>query len=417
MKQKTLLYLLFIAIVPLGCTSNRQGKEDLPFIDIRKNYPEKELILTDFADVSFIHLNAENADFLYKSPIRALTVTNNTIVVYDISTCSILFFSKDGTPKSRFNRLGQGPEEYIPADIIRILYDEETDEVFFTNHRINIIQVYSSKGQYKRTIPLPQGVPTHSLPLPQGVHTHSLVSFDDESFFMYNSKSTIYMMPSLREEHFSEIPNFTTYYWISKVDGTILDSLNLQSDKTVSLVKIHPKGHILYLTPYGRLIKGIEGYFLCNPETDTVYFYSNDKSLTPIFRKTPSVHDLDPKAVITNVVDISRYQFFSIETIFYEEDRRNPIYPEKYYFLDKETGEIFRQKIILPEYKGKEFQLFVGYLRVGYYGIENGIAYELDLIELKQAYEENRLSGKLKELVSTLNELEDNNVLMLVHFK
>ena len=46
---------------------------------------------------------------------------------------------------------------------------------------------------------------------------------------------------------------------------------------------------------------------------------------------------------------------------------------------------------------------------------ENGHYFELDLIELKQAYKENRLSGKLKELVATLNEEEDNNVFMFVN--
>ena len=38
-------------------------------------------------------------------------------------------------------------------------------------------------------------------------------------------------------------------------------------------------------------------------------------------------------------------------------------------------------------------------------------------MELKEAYRENRLSGKLKELVAILNELEDNNVFVLVEFK
>ena len=47
---------------------------------------------------------------------------------------------------------------------------------------------------------------------------------------------------------------------------------------------------------------------------------------------------------------------------------------------------------------------------------ENGFYFELDLLELKQAYTENRLSGKLKELVATLKD-DDNNVFMMVKFK
>jgi len=41
----------------------------------------------------------------------------------------------------------------------------------------------------------------------------------------------------------------------------------------------------------------------------------------------------------------------------------------------------------------------------------------LDIFELKQAEKENKLSGKLKEIVSTLNENEDNNVYVLASLK
>ena len=83
-----------------------------------------------------------------------------------------------------------------------------------------------------------------------------------------------------------------------------------------------------------------------------------------------------------------------------------------YYARDKKTGEIFRQKIILPDYKGKDFSVDPSLLN--YY--EKEYHFELDLIELKEAYRENRLSGKLKELVATLKELEDNNVFVFVNF-
>ena len=86
-----------------------------------------------------------------------------------------------------------------------------------------------------------------------------------------------------------------------------------------------------------------------------------------------------------------------------------------YYMRDKETGEIFRQKIVLPDYKGKEFFLYAegGFTRY----LENEYVFTLNLSELKQAEKENRLNGKLKELVTTLNEMEDNDIYMFVKFK
>ena len=90
---------------------------------------------------------------------------------------------------------------------------------------------------------------------------------------------------------------------------------------------------------------------------------------------------------------------------------------------NKKTGEVVRPKFLLPDYLGKEFIMDAHRLnadgRIFNDGriYNDGYYFELGLYELKQAYRENKLSGKLKELVATLNEDEDNNVFMLVEFK
>ena len=200
----------------------------------------------------------------------------------------------------------------------------------------------------------------------------------------------------------------TTYYRFSKTDGEILDSLQLPSND-VKLYMEAPGGQLPILR-YHRLVKGAEGFYLCNPETDTVFLYTGDKSLTPVFHKIPSVRNQDIKVIIPNIVDAGRYQFFAA---FHVVVRFFDHYT--YYFRDKETGEFFRQHIILPDYKCKEFSINVA--KTINSGHENGCVFELDLFELKKAYEENRLGGKLKELVATLNEMEDNNVFMIATFK
>ena len=80
---------------------------------------------------------------------------------------------------------------------------------------------------------------------------------------------------------------------------------------------------------------------------------------------------------------------------------------------EKISGEIFRQNIILPDYKGKEF--LIGLYGYGH-NFANGVRFSLDILELKQAYRQNRLNGKLKKMVDTLKD-DDNNVLMMVTFK
>ena len=398
-------YLIVFFIILLNfffsitsCLSEKQMKDDLVCIDIRKNYPEKEFFLTDLADVTYIYLNSENENYLFQGGIRC--VTENTIVVYDNSSESILFFYKNGKPKSRFNRKGQGPEEYIFARTI--IYDEVADDVFvLSSGNPDIILVYSSIGEYKR-----------NLILPKGTFVNPFLSFDEESLFVYNSRSDIKRTTQNKEdlpEDFFYIP----FARISKEDGKILDSIELYNNSII--LKDDRDFKDREFPPIGlttRIIKCSEGILVCNPEADTVFLFSKEKCLKPIICKTPLVGTLDPMVYMNNCVDVGRYQFMEVFTVRWEEGAFP--FPVKYFIRDKKTGEVFRQKIILPDYKGKEF--IFSPLQSGR-DYENGPWFELDLIELKHAYNENRLNGKLKELVATLDEDKDNNVFMFVKFK
>jgi len=59
MKIKTFLCFFILKILFSGCSSIEQSSstEDLPVIDLRKNYPEKEIVLSDIADITYVHLS------------------------------------------------------------------------------------------------------------------------------------------------------------------------------------------------------------------------------------------------------------------------------------------------------------------------------------------------------------------------
>ena len=395
MKKHSILYLITITTILTGCLSEKQSKEDLPYIDVKKNYPVKEIFLTDIADVTYVHLNTENDDYLYQGQINY--ITENTIVIRDNFSGSILFFTKDGTPKSQFNRKGNGPEEYF--NVNQIIYDEESDEVFVTNR--NIILIYSSTGVYKRIIVLSQGTVFNPI-----------VSFDEHSLFFYDMNNLNVPARRIGEQlgMLLDESNYSSpFVRISKTDGTVLDCVELPTNQI--LLRDETEG-IQGRT--SRIINCSEGLLLCNPETDTVFLYKKDKPLTPVIHKIPFVSSTDPMTYLNNCADVGNYQFMEVFTVRFEEGAFP--FPAKYYMRDKKTGEIFHPKILLPDYKGKEF--FISPVKSGlYYNDENVPYFELSLIELKQAYRDNKLSGKLKELVAKLNEDTDNNVFMLVDFK
>jgi len=406
MKANEVSFLIAIAAFVIGCSSDKQIKDGLPCINVKKNYPVKEIILTDIADVTYVHLSTENADYLYRGRINY--VTENTIVVIDYTSGSILFFSKDGKPKSRFNRYGNRPEEYSTM-MFFIVYDESADDVFvYIPFTFSIsghsILVYSSTGEYKRKLPLSAS----ALPL---------VDFDSQSLFLYSLQNQSRKMR--KETDFFSQSVDSSYYRISKTDGKVLEYVEFPgnaidlTDRGGSDRRI--EGHI-------RIVNCTAGLFLCNPETDTVFLYGKDKTLTPIICKTPLVSDLNPKVILNDFVDAGRYQFIGVSTLFNSDDEIMKIplnerydYLNKHYIYDKQTGKIFRQKISVSDYKGKDF--FITAQKTHFNGKKMLAHFELDLFELKQASRENKLSGKLKELVATLNENEDNNVFMLVNFK
>ena len=393
MKKKSILYLILIIVFAISCSSDRQD-DSLPCIDVAKDYPEKEILLTDIADITYLCLNSDEDDYLYQGFISS--ITKNTIVIIENRSGKVLFFSKDGKPKSYFNHKGQGPEEYTGPS--RVLYDEAADEAYVYTHFSNF-QVYSSSGTYKRT-----------LFLPKEAALNSIFSFDEESLFLYDD---IHNAPNRQRATTDEtsfpVQNYKSpFVRISKVDGRVLDNVELP---TIN-VKLWEGSGPRIQTP--RIVSCESGLLLCNPETDTVFLYNKEKFLTPVICKTPLVTTLDPKVILNNCMDYGRYQFFGIGTARYTGNPYPNAFPFKYFMRDKKTGEVFRQKIILPDYKGKEFVISPGTSGIFY---EDGTYFELDLIELKQAYSENRLSGKLKELVSILDEENDNDVIMFVHFK
>ena len=392
--KKTIAYFLILLIaLTTSCSSDKQANDGLAFIDVTKNYPEKEISLTDIADVTYLYLNSDDDDYLYSGSISY--ITKNTVVVYSRMSGDVLFFLRDGTPKSRFNRKGQGPEEFV--DALGFMYDEDTDELFVSRNRD--IHVYSSTGEFKRKITLPEG----------SLVDGRLISLDKQSLFFYNLGNEMKRFNSNEAGLSVEDYNITPFYRISKSDGEVLDYIEIPYIPIFLGINLNG---VRLPGLRNLLVKSPGGVLLCSPETDTVFLYSSDKSLTPILYKTPSVGATDPMIYLNNCLDRGQYQFIEVCTV-----RAGEVYPGRFpvthYFRDKHTGEVIRPKFLLPDYSGMEFTINPNSGNK----YEDGCFFELDLFELKQAYHDNKLSGKLKELVATLNEDEDNNVFMLVEFK
>ena len=391
MNMRKVFYLV-LSLVIASCTSNKELQEKLAFIDVTKEYPEKKIELTDIADVSYLYLNSKNDDYLYKGSIDY--VTENNIIVIDRSQNSVLFFSKEGNPKSHFNRRGQGPEEY--SDAASLMYDEANDEVFVSPDFSNHIMVYSSLGEFKRKINLPQVNVNGQMAL-----------FDDVSILVYDNTK---LWQSTMQSNAPEVEQTidSVFFLISKLDGTVLDYILLPNEN-IDLSYKDLNSVFTGQVSYGRVRKSADGLLLYNPESDTVFHYSKEKHLTPYMHKKPILSSQTSMTVMDICMDEGKYQFIAVYP--YRETAKSPT--PKYYMRNKATGELFRQKITLSDFEGKE--LYINPRLLNYY--EHAYHFELDFAELEEAYYKNKLSGKLKEQVASLLEDEEsNNVFVFADF-
>ena len=387
--KKITAYLL-LSIVIIGCSSDKKSQKEIAFINASKKYPEKEINLTDIADIRYVYLHSKTDDYLFKGRIEY--VTENGIVVIDRSSQSILFFSKDGNPVSRFNRRGQGPEEY--TDAVSVMYDETNDELFVSPDFSDHIMVYSSTGEFKRKINLPQANVNGQM-----------VLFDDVSILVYDNTK---LWRSIMQGNLATTAIDSTFFLISKADGTLLRYIPIPN-KNIDLSYKDLGGDFIGQVSYGRVRKSPDGFLLYNPETDTIFHYGKDNTLTPYLYKRPLLSESNPMTVMDICMDAGNYQFISLYS--YGETGTSP--SPQYYMRNKDTGEIYRQKLTLPDYRDKYF--FVN-PRLSNYS-EKGCYFELDFTELEEAYRKNKLAGELKELVASLLEEEDsNNVFMLADF-
>ena len=379
MKLKSLLWLSTFAVVCVSifcCTSQKSDKNELIQINVSATYPDREIMLEEVADIEYLQLEL-NDDFLFANEPQI--VASDIIIINQNE--DVLIFSRDGKPLFKFNRKGNGPGEY--AYIEQLLYDEISDEIFI-KYADKII-VYSSKGEYKRTIPL--------LGIMYNLYSQ-IANFDSETFLIYDSEN---VYPS-------------SFTFISKKNGALVDSIIMPKKEPVLTYVFTDDYNIRFSYQTLHIVKCGTGHLLTDFSIDTVYYLSRSKELSPILVRTPEIHSMDPVISLNSFVEAGNYMFVSIVRVKLEDNRL----PVTYLMRDKTTGAVFIQKIAINDYKEKFVNLSPKTIDCTNNSKLGLIVLKLD--ELIEANRENKLSGKLKELVEKSTE-DDNDVYMFLHFK
>ena len=387
--NKTNLILAIILLVMAGCGEGKQSTDDLIIVDVTKSYSsKKELILQDFMDVEYIVLETNdeflNQGFVWAIGKNHLLVTNQSVYV----SGDIFVYDRTGKALQKFNRKGQGPEEYLLS--FGLMLDEENNEIYVHSLPEKKIQVYDLYGNYKRSLQYKENN--------NGMSYSEIAIYDKDNLICYD-----------------KFNNNGEFVLISKEDGRITQIIEIPS-KDTEIYKVIDRdgGHVTVGPDYVRGIYQNNGrWVLSEVLSDTVYNLLPDYSLHPYLVKTPSIQSMNPEVFLVLRLLSDRYIF--METVKNEFNYNSGTgYPKKYLMYDTHEKDYFGYTIYNGDYTTKK-EIFLSVLRPVNHEIESW--QPLEAYQLVEDYKKGILKdGKLKEIAATLDE-EDNAVIMLVKHK
>ncbi|MBW6535465.1 MAG: 6-bladed beta-propeller [Mariniphaga sp.] len=379
----TLTIILFIIAGFVGCKES--DTNHLITIDVTKSYPVKELILQDFMDVEYIPLET-NDEFVTQGVVMA--IGNKYILVKNRSNDGDIFVFDRNTGKAlrKINRMGKGPEEY--THITDIVLEEKKNELFINSMTSKKILVYDLFGNFKRSF-------KHT----EGARYIEVCNYDNENLICYNE--LVYYKDGENRE--SESYHFI----ISKLDGSITRNISIPFD--VIKAPLVKDGDKTVSTSVRSIIPYQNTWLLVETSSDTVYnYFPEENKLVPFLVKMPTI---DPIIFLTMGTLTDRYYFMqTIKAVFdFTKGRGFPINVLMY---DKLENAVFNPTIINGSYGKRKTVDMISHPVNG----EIAAFQNLEAYQLVEAYKNDELKGRLKEIASELNE-ESNPVIMVMKYK
>ncbi|MDR2921284.1 MAG: 6-bladed beta-propeller [Tannerella sp.] len=391
--MKRLIIISVIILFTLaGCERDKQSTDDIITVDVTASYPKKELILQDVMDVEYIPLET-NDDFLTQGFVQA--VGKNVIIVKNFRHDGDIFIfdRKTGKALKKINRKGQGGEEYIY--ILRLVLDEDNNEMFVNDYSSRRIFVYDMEGNFKR-----------SLKYKDGTGYDKIYNFDRENLICYDGEITN-----------DGVANMQSFMIISKQDGSITKEIQIPVEEKIitNIIKKDETGMTWGADPptYYPIIPYFDKWLLVESSADTVYTYSPDHSMMPFIVRTPTIQSTDP--VVFLFPSIITHDYYFMRTVKKEYNfGANTGFPSTDLVYDKREKAIFKYTIYNDDYLNKKHIFKWG----PWDPLNNEVLtwQKIDAHELVRAYEKDQLKGKLKEIAATLDE-ESNSVIMLIKHK
>lgn len=167
MSKNVIIYLLIITC--LGCQSEQKPKLnfDLDLNNLENNqyqdiindnlsiipisYTSKAIESSDLYKHNITYISLETTKESLFGDIYQLLITDNTFIILDKKSKTVLIFSHEGKFKFKIDRIGGGPEEYKIPKIIA--YNKFTNAIEILDNTRGVIQRYNAEtGEYRSSL-------------------------------------------------------------------------------------------------------------------------------------------------------------------------------------------------------------------------------------------------------------------------
>lgn len=357
-------------------------------IDLKYDYPKREMKLEDIADIEYIPL--ETRDSVLIKGIHNVAMTENIIILCDKSTNTIFLFDRQGKYISSFCHQGGGPSEY--QSISNFCADFENKEIFISDYQLKYrILVYSFKGEYKR-----------ELMLNMQMWPKNLFSYDDNYLICYDS----YQL-NTQTNNKNEFP----YSLIRKKTGEVIPiPIKISSRVSSGFATINKGRYQSYSVNIEPMIKTSNGVIISDFAKDTIFSYIN-KTLVPIAKRSNLVTNEDTPYL--SAISIAGDKYLILNIIEKTNNKESTMIKAKSLLYNKESKELYDAEIAMGDFIGSKGMSWDSYRM----DIPNNYIIRILRTDLLlNLLDKKRLGGKLKDIASKLQD-DANPVLMIAKFK
>lgn len=386
--NKTNIFLLaYCLICSYACTSQPQSTTGIPVVDFEKEYPQKDLLVSENADVEYVRLETTDEVLLDGLAGLYLSVTDRYIVTNNSKEGRIFVFNRQGKHLYNFMRKGNSGEEFMYAKKVRV--DDKAEEIFVLDAR-NKVLVYTLDGKFKRV-----------LDLPKDMRADDLWNYDDEWLLSYDNYNLDREGLTCAEQPF---------FLISKKDGQVKRIGVNAKDRIGPRIYFEKNGQRgVMAVSMNYIYKNGDEFVLSELGNDTVFMLKNGE-ISPLLVRTPGSKDKDVRSMMSAPLKLGDY----IEVVEAPKELKmeSGKIETKSVYLNLKTGECFDLNL-------KDDVSFVepSAVRSSEYveAPKNHILSMPNTDRLFRWKEEGKLKGKLAEMVDEMKE-DDNPILIIYKF-